>query len=330
MNTGPSGFQNAPVTKGLLALNIGATLLSSITHSRHLLDISSHTDVFRKHQLWRLFTHSMPFRSAAELIFGGILLYQFRLFERQMGSRKYGAFCFVTTALSTTLQLVLSVRGISNVAPGPYAIIFAGLVHFFYEVPVSHSFSVCGLKLSDKVLVYIFALQLMWSSYPSTAWAAGCGLISGALYSTDLLPIKRFQFPRWFTNAVRNFCLPLLQSPQQRLPRPNVPGATAGHRRHSDLQEGQGFRDTLLGPGAGGGYWDQQTMARQMQFAMQQQQIQAQHQATPPAPAPPSEENLQTLESMGFPRLMASEALTRCNNDISAAAEYLLGGGSPP
>lgn len=57
-----------------------------------------------------------------------------------------------------------------------------------------------------------------------------------------------------------------------------------------------------------------------------------------PAPPPParrpsgqpstaSETDIQSLCSMGFPRGSAIDALDRCNNDIGAAAEYLLGNG---
>jgi hypothetical protein len=40
-----------------------------------------------------------------------------------------------------------------------------------------------------------------------------------------------------------------------------------------------------------------------------------------------SEADVQSLCSMGFPRGSALDALDRCNNDIGAAAEYLLGNG---
>jgi len=45
------------------------------------------------------------------------------------------------------------------------------------------------------------------------------------------------------------------------------------------------------------------------------------------APAQPNQEHLANLEAMGFPRAIAEEALVRCNNNLQAAADMLLGGG---
>lgn len=41
-------------------------------------------------QFWRLFSHHSFFQTLPEIMFGLLLIYHFRLFERQMGSAKFG------------------------------------------------------------------------------------------------------------------------------------------------------------------------------------------------------------------------------------------------
>jgi hypothetical protein len=51
-----------------------------------------------------------------------------------------------------------------------------------------------------------------------------------------------------------------------------------------------------------------------------------------PPPAPSSttlnEESVESLAALGFPRAACASALTRCNGDLSQAADYLLTNGS--
>jgi membrane associated rhomboid family serine protease len=66
----------------------GVSILATLMNWRHLLALDRQG--LQSMQLWRLFTHHFVFNSMGETIFGLILLYQFRLFERQMGSKKFG------------------------------------------------------------------------------------------------------------------------------------------------------------------------------------------------------------------------------------------------
>lgn len=51
--------------------------------------------VYEKLSVWRLITSFFAFSSTPELIFGAVLLYYFRVFERQIGSNKYAVSSFV-------------------------------------------------------------------------------------------------------------------------------------------------------------------------------------------------------------------------------------------
>jgi hypothetical protein len=112
-----------------------------------------------------------------ELIVGLLLLYQFRQFERHWGSRRYGSYVLLTTTLHASLSLsALSLlqhpqissllqsyfpgTRISWIPGGPYGLIFASLVQYFYEIPVSVPMNVMGLTLSDKTISYIMAMQV--------------------------------------------------------------------------------------------------------------------------------------------------------------------------
>jgi membrane associated rhomboid family serine protease len=74
--------------KGVMYASAGVSILATLMNWRHLLALDRQG--LQSMQLWRLFTHHFVFNSMGETIFGLILLYQFRLFERQMGSKKFG------------------------------------------------------------------------------------------------------------------------------------------------------------------------------------------------------------------------------------------------
>ena len=82
MQAGPAGFQGAPVTKALLAVVGSSSLLVQTAHGlrrRVPRGVGVFVDLF-------------VFRHVGELIFGGALLYYFRVFERQNGPSKCGHF----------------------------------------------------------------------------------------------------------------------------------------------------------------------------------------------------------------------------------------------
>lgn len=72
-----------------------------------------------------------------------------RLFERQSGSSKYGAFA----ALSLGLPLAVSLAARLPTPSGPFPLIAANFVNFVLDVPPTARFSVFGWRLTDKVRV---------------------------------------------------------------------------------------------------------------------------------------------------------------------------------
>lgn len=95
-------------------------------------------DIFKlfRFQLWRIITSQLVFRESAQLIVGLILLYSFRQFERQMGSRKFASFVifsFVVSLLITIACIVVASSVGMFILPtsGPFFIIYA-LLAFYY------------------------------------------------------------------------------------------------------------------------------------------------------------------------------------------------------
>ncbi len=106
------------------------------------------------------------FSNSAELLFGSVLLYHYRLIERQWGSAKFASFIAFTAVFSSaiyaTVLLVLGKYvGVQRLASGPYAFVYACLFYSFQKIPVSQKFNVFGVTFSDKSYIYIIALQVV-------------------------------------------------------------------------------------------------------------------------------------------------------------------------
>lgn len=81
MSGTPGGFAHAPVTKGLLLASAGATLAMRALSASHAPRAAP------------ALLRALAFRAPSEALFACLLLYHFRVLERQRGSAKYGGFC---------------------------------------------------------------------------------------------------------------------------------------------------------------------------------------------------------------------------------------------
>jgi membrane associated rhomboid family serine protease len=171
----------APVTKAIVIAVVATTLFASIagTHPKLALDAS---DVLQHGAAWRLFTHNFLFSTPGELLFGVVLLYYLRQFERQMGSSRFFAFVTMSAVLySAQMFLVdLALDRKLVLSSGPYAFILASMVRFFFETPKLYEFQVFGsMSLSDKSFPYLLAVQLVFSSLPQSLICLACGIVGG-------------------------------------------------------------------------------------------------------------------------------------------------------
>lgn len=288
MNDKPSGFQNAPVTKGLVLI-CGVASIIAATQGRPSFSSLSYQAIVKKLHLWRLVTSVFVFSSTSELMFGLYPLYYFRVFERQIGSIKYSVFILFATIFSTLFELTTLVvfkDYISGgLAPGPYGIIVSPFVPFFLDIPVSTRFQIFSVRFSDKSFVYLVGLQLLLSSWKRSFIPGFCGVHVGLLYRMNIFRIKKLKLPKSVASTTSwLFFSPLVSGGSS-----TVSSRRIVTRETIDAPMGQQFQ----------GNWVAPTMVE-------------------------SEAAILTLVSMGFDRSSAIRALAQARNDIHAAVELLL------
>ncbi|KAK1318117.1 hypothetical protein QJS10_CPB04g00483 [Acorus calamus] len=281
-------YRNAPVTRtflfgsGLLSILLGIQGISSKLGF-------SYEDIFQKVHLWRLIASTFAFSSTPELVFGLGLLYHFRIFERQIGSNKYSVFVLFSLLGSSLIEvlalILLKGFNLGVLASGPYGLVFASFVPFYFDIPVTSRFHILGGFFSNKSLVYLAGLQLLLSSWKQSLLPSICGILAGSIYRMNLLGIRRMKF----ADSIASFFSKLMWSSAGASPR----------------SSGGNFVRNV--PSYGG------------------RQVERNYPLTPLASvAEPPEASITTLVSMGFDRNSARQALMQARNDISTATNILL------
>jgi len=327
-------FHNTPVTKFIILATAGASVLSGVLSSApRLLTILDLLE--RPARAGRLLLLPWTYYTTGELLFGTILLYLFRVFERHWGSSKFAAYAFLSSVSSLLVHLGLFIvfkpLPFAALRPGPYGVVFSLLWRYFVEIPPISKFSLFGVALTDKLLVYALALQLLLLGPPSTVTAGLSGLLGGILASSHLLRLGTLRFPEWLELAAHRHLRPLLQAAGR--PYTVTPVLNANLAAlHAQAQEGR--PSSLLG-GAGPGPFVFSALHAARQ-ELQRPPNAADHAtssggtgasgAAPPSRAPiVSEEDVGRLEELGFGRDEAKAALIANSNNVELAAAWLLG-----
>jgi len=193
--TTTTGFQGAPVAKFVT----GASLFGHI--ALHVPMFASTTKnilfchlprLFDKGDIWRLFTSKLIFFDTKDTIFCLILLYQFRVFERRFGSRKFSSHLLATTFLTGLFEVVLTHLFLSSTwdsgkpvllapnssaafqQPGllaigrPFGAILPLFVDYFCDIPNLSGSTFGGISVSSKSMFYIMGAQVAFSSTQNT------------------------------------------------------------------------------------------------------------------------------------------------------------------
>ncbi|VUZ45851.1 unnamed protein product [Hymenolepis diminuta] len=181
-------FDKSEVTKcffvSTAALSAFVQFSSSVTRSHFRYDVSS---ILNEHELSRLFLSKTAFVEPSDFFFGCIIIYQYRLFERRFGSRKYLSSVIWLFTLSTALELlstgILSKYGITlSILPsGPFFLIYPFFVYYFFDIPNVSVMNSFASPLSRKLFLYFLGLKLATSTIGSLV-VSGCGLLAGLLY----------------------------------------------------------------------------------------------------------------------------------------------------
>ncbi|KAJ7976590.1 ubiquitin-associated domain-containing protein 2 [Quillaja saponaria] len=288
MNGGPSGFNNAPVTRAFIIASALFTIFFGIRGRSSSLGLS-YQDFFGKPHLWKFIASIFTFKSTPELMFGLYLLYYFRVFERQIGSNKYSAFIFFSVIISVLFE-VFAVAFLQDpagnlITPGPYSLIFASFVPFFFDIPVSTRFNVFGLRFSDKSFIYLAGLQLLLSSWNRSVLPGICGILAGSLYRLNVFYIRKAKLPEFVATIFSRLSLPSMGSPPRAAPTRNVVGSIPSYPARQ--------------------------LERNYPTSMQ-------------SATEPPEDAISTLVSMGFDRHSARQALVQARNDVNVATNILL------
>jgi hypothetical protein len=295
------GFEHAPFSWVVLLVSSALTfILGSVSRSLAF-------DVVRISggEYFRLLGCQMFFPSVPQAVVGAFLVYTLRQLERMMGTRKLGAFLFVSYVLTLVLQLAFVVvlqtlMGGRYMVPasGPYFFIFGLLPLFARHVPTLRGTRFFGglVTFSEKTWTYLLAAQIACSDGAPSVCSALAGYAAGSLYMVDPLRLSSFRFPRFVDKAfgtVGSFFVSLMPD--------TTPAAAAAAGGGAAVAE----RGGRHAPGSrGGGMY-----------------------GTANTPAAPSAEVIASLTALGFDEAAVLNALRRTNNNPDAAANLLLTGG---
>lgn len=287
MNGGPSGFNNAPVTRAVIICSALFSVFFGIKGRSNKLALS-YQDVFQNPLLWKIIVSMYAFASTPELLFGLYLLYYFRVFERQIGSNKYSVFILFSAIVSFLLQsvtLALLKDPSASITSGPFGLIFASFVPFFFDIPVSTRFRVFSFHFSDKSFIYLAGLQLLLSSWKRSLLPGICGIIAGSLYRMNIFYIRKAKLPDFIASLFSRVSWPSTGSPSSASNTRNVLGSQPPF---AGRQVERNYTSPLVGS------------------------------------VQPSEDSIAMLVSMGFDQDSARQALVQARNDVNVATNILL------
>ncbi|OZJ03513.1 hypothetical protein BZG36_03428 [Bifiguratus adelaidae] len=329
-SSGPAGFSHAPVSK-LLLLGMGScSLLASLLHWKPLLHLQLVPHLTQYHQYFRLLTHQIAFANSGELFVGGMVMYHLRVIERLYGSRKYAAFVFVSSVISTFLELgaLMSLRGVGlrYIPAGPFAFIYALLYQYHRLIPVTYRFKFLGINLDDKMYLYLMAGQLILMQFPYSLVPSICGLIAGSMYRSDIASIKQWRFPLVLQRLASRYLRPFLaSSPPPRSTAPTWEGRRGGGFGTSSarVEAIDGLRNRRSGGRV-------QSLLNSISDTTDPSLTREDVNLSPtPTNTPPTAEQISMLQAMfpDQPEEAVTSALQQARNDVSRAVEVLLNRG---
>ncbi|KAM7111354.1 ubiquitin-associated domain-containing protein 2 isoform 10-T11 [Molossus nigricans] len=218
-STGSSGLYKAPLSKSLLlvpsALSLLLILLLPHCQRFFLYDLQAVKDNF---QIWRLICGRIICLDLKDTFCSSLLIYNFRIFERRYGSRKFASFLLGSWVLSALVDFILVEAvwysfGITtsrnlpsglkrrknfhieerNILTFPFislAPVFALFVPFYCSIPRVQVAHILGpLSVTNKTLIYILGLQLFTSG--SYIWIVAISGLGGMINWNRLFPPLR-------------------------------------------------------------------------------------------------------------------------------------------
>nr|XP_034354704.1 ubiquitin-associated domain-containing protein 2 isoform X2 [Arvicanthis niloticus] len=324
-STGSSGLYKAPLSKSLLlvpsALSLLLTLLLPHCQKFFVYDLHAVKNDF---QIWRLICGRIICLDLKDAFCSGLLIYNFRIFERRYGSRKFASFLLGSWVLSAlfdfilveAVQYLLGVTVASNLPSGFLAPVFALFVPFHCSIPRVQVAQILGpLSITNKTLIYILGLQISGMCYDRKVLQ---------VHQVLCVPGRMAQFFSWALEPIFSSSEPTSearvgmgatvdiqrQQRMEQLDRQLMLSQFAQVRRQRQQQGGMINWNRLFPP------------LRQRRNINYQDDPRSEQRASPPLEV--SEEQVARLMEMGFSRGDALEALRASNNDLNVATNFLL------
>uniref|UniRef100_A0ABI7Z124 UBA domain-containing protein n=1 Tax=Felis catus TaxID=9685 RepID=A0ABI7Z124_FELCA len=330
----------APLSKGLLLVPSALSLLLALLlpHCQRFFayDLQAIKDDF---QIWRLICGRIICLDLKDTFCSSLLIYNFRIFERRYGSRKFASFLLGSWVLSALVDFILveavwysfGIAAAGNLPSGFLAPVFALFVPFYCSIPRVQVAQILGpLSITNKTLIYILGLQLFTSG--SYIWIiAISGLISGICYNSKMFQVHRVLYvPSWMAKFFSRTLEPIFSSSEPTAEARVGMGATVDIQRQQTMELLD--RQLMLSQFAQvrrqrqqGGMINWNRLfppLRQRRNVNYQDDRRSEQQASPPLEV--SEEQVARLMEMGFSRGDALEALRASNNDLNVATNFLL------
>ncbi|XP_019684513.1 ubiquitin-associated domain-containing protein 2 isoform X4 [Felis catus] len=245
-STGSSGLYKAPLSKGLLLVPSALSLLLALLlpHCQRFFayDLQAIKDDF---QIWRLICGRIICLDLKDTFCSSLLIYNFRIFERRYGSRKFASFLLGSWVLSALVDFILveavwysfGIAAAGNLPSGFLAPVFALFVPFYCSIPRVQVAQILGpLSITNKTLIYILGLQLFTSG--SYIWIiAISGLISGICYNSKMFQVHRVLYvPSWMAKFFSRTLEPIFSSSEPTAEARVGMGATVDIQRQQTME----------------------------------------------------------------------------------------------
>ncbi|KAG4305001.1 hypothetical protein PORY_001676 [Pneumocystis oryctolagi] len=299
----PSGLQNTPITKYLLYGTILNSTLASIFGIKHYFHIQIVPHFLNYHQLicyWRILGWQMIYTNSGEVLFGILVIYSLRVVERHFGARKYASFIILSliyTSILAPLFLAVVVRPLSHghyqyIPPGPTALIFSILAQYHTIIPSSYKFKVLNSPSfnSEKGLILSNKIYMYIVSF-QLLFAQSPGSIISACVG-------------WFIGRLYVFkCLPgsnwripewIFSKIISNSPSIFIPRQSNNNEPQRTIPTGTSILNAISGI------------------------------SERPELSGAREHEIEFIVAMGFTRQQAVNALTRANNNVEMAIQFLL------
>ncbi|KAJ8098693.1 hypothetical protein POJ06DRAFT_199884 [Lipomyces tetrasporus] len=233
----PPGFKNAPISKLFITITVSASIVSSIVGIKHYFFLQLVPHIWGWGQWWRLIVWEFVYLNESEVLFASLLVYNLRVIERMLGSRKYASmlilsygFTFLLAPFLLILLKIVPSYTANYLPPGPTPIIFAALALYHDMIPSVYKFRISSspppaesddtqssssssamststphtITLSDKIFVYILSAQLALAQMPASLICAFTGWLVGVLWTREVLPGRNWRIPELWWERTRS------------------------------------------------------------------------------------------------------------------------------